>query len=246
MADMEFRANFIIWVMVNLVWAVLALVFVELVFGQVTLVAGWNRVEVMLLAATQVIFLSALWFSVFPNVNRFSQLVQKGDLDFTLLKPVSSRFLISTRYVEFDNLTKVILAPFLIPLLLRYLNITISPLAVVNYIVMLILGLAIFYNFFFIIMTTNFWFQNVFNLEHLLDSVTDMGRWPVYIFKGLPRTIFMYVVPIAFVSTFPVEVLLGKAGWERTVLALALVVITSLISHRFWHFALRHYSSASS
>lgn len=246
MADMEFRANFIIWVIVNIGWAILALVFVELVFGQVTLVAGWNRAEVMLLATTQVIFLSALWFSIFPNVNRFSQLIQKGDLDFVLLKPVSSRFLISTRYVEFDNLTKVILAPFLIPLLLRYLNIIVSPLAVVNYIVMLILGLAIFYNFFFIIMTTNFWFQNVFNLEHLLDSVADMGRWPVYIFKGFPRVIFMYVVPIAFVATFPVEALLGRAGLEKTVLAILLAVASSFISHRFWHFALRHYSSASS
>lgn len=245
-AAMEFRANFFTWTIVNIGWAVLALVFVNLIFGQVTSIAGWNKNEVLLLAATQVVFISVLWFSVFPNATRFSQLVRNGDLDFALLKPISLRFLVSTRYIEFDNLSKIILAPIFFPILLRNLGISVQPLWVINFLIMFSLGIIIFYNFFFMIMTTNIWFQNIFNLENLLDSITETGKFPIDIFKGFFRTILIYLVPVAYIATFPVEALLGRVGWERIIPAIFLAVGTFALSHWFWNFSLRHYSSASS
>jgi ABC-2 type transport system permease protein len=51
---------------------------------------------------------------------------------------------------------------------------------------------------------------------------------------------------MAFVATFPVQVLLGKAGFELVFVGLATAVIFLFLASRFWNFALRHYSSASS
>jgi len=73
-----------------------------------------------------------------------------------------------------------------------------------------------------------------------------MGKFPVDIFKGFFRIILIYVVPVAYIATFPVEALLGKVGWERIIPAIFLAVGTFALSQWFWNFALRHYSSASS
>ncbi len=38
------------------------------------------------------------------NMQRLSELVNKGELDFVLTRPISSQFLVSIRYVDFGDL----------------------------------------------------------------------------------------------------------------------------------------------
>lgn len=96
------------------------------------------------------------------------------------------------------------------------------------------------------ITTTNFWFINIYNLEDLFHEISQVGRVPVYVFQRGMRFIFTYIIPVAFIATFPVQVLLGRSDPKITVLALVLALISFFLSQKFWNFALKHYSSASS
>jgi ABC-2 type transport system permease protein len=48
------------------------------------------------------------------------------------------------------------------------------------------------------------------------------------------------------VTTFPASALLGRIDQPTTLIGLALALGLTFGSNRFWNFAVRHYSSASS
>lgn len=246
MRDWEFRFNVLIWAVMNFFWFGLMLVSVHLVFGQVEAIAGWNRDEVLLLVLVQALFFDFLWTFIFTNLNKFSRLVRRGDLDLALSKPVNLRFLVSTRYFNNNHYPRMIFLFFLIPRFVGNLPVQPTIFAWLNAGLFFALGLFIFYSLFFMITTTNFWFTNLFNLGELYSEVIDVGRAPVYIFKNQARTLFTYFIPTAFISTFPVQALLGQIGLEMALVGMIIGITLLIISQVFWRFALRYYSSTGS
>jgi ABC-2 type transport system permease protein len=93
---------------------------------------------------------------------------------------------------------------------------------------------------------TNFWFTNLFNLQDFCSEVIDVGRAPVYVFKDQARMVFIYFIPTAFVSTFPVQALLGQVGLKMVLVGVIIGAILLVLSQAFWRFALKHYSSVGS
>jgi len=246
MRDWEFRFNVLIWAVMNFSWFGLMLASVHLVFGQVEAIAGWNRDEVLLLVLVQALFLDFLWAFILLNLSKFSRLVRRGDLDLALLKPINLRFLVSTRYFDNDHYPRMIFLFFLIPRFVGRLAVQPTIFAWLNAGLLFGLGLFIFYNLFFMITTTNFWFTNLFNLGDFCSEVIDVGRAPVYIFKNQARIIFIYFIPTAFISTFPVQALLGQIGSEMVLVGMIISLVLLIVSQAFWRFALRHYTSTGS
>lgn len=246
MRDWEFRFNIFIWAIMNFLWFGLMLVSVNLIFGQVEAIAGWPKEKVLLLVLVQALFLDFLWTFVLKNISNFSRLVRRGELDLALLKPVNLRFLVSTRYFESDHYPRILLLLFLIPKFLGNLGIQPSFLAWLNFGLLFTLGLFIFYNLFFILTITNFWFTNLFNLGDLCSEMVDVGRAPVYIFRDKARLFFIYVIPTAFVSTFPTQALLGERGLEMVFVGILISLVIFAFSQWFWQFGLKRYSSVGS
>lgn len=246
MGEMEFRANFFTWIVVNIIWGAFTLLFVNIIFTQVNTLAGWSKPDAMVLASVHILFTSLLWIVILPNATAFHELIRKGELDFCLIKPLNLRFIVSTKVFEFDQIPRLLVTPLVISYLLKLGQFTPSLIQVVTFVFLILVGLFIFYNFFFTIMTTNFWFVNTFNLENLFESLVDVGRFPTQVFSGLLKIIFTYIAPVAYIATFPAQVLIGRGSWSLVIIALVLGVVSFIISQLFWNFALRHYSSASS
>lgn len=246
MKDLEFRFNVLVWTFLNVLWLGLALIFIELIFGQVKAIAGWSKDEVFLLIAVQTLFTGFMWMLVLENLGYFSHYIRHGDLDFVLLKPLNPRFFVSTRYFDSAQYGRMVASVFLILVLLGRLGVQPDIGQWLLFILLFALGFFIFYNLFFLITTTLFWLINVFNMTDLFDNIVSSANYPVYIFQGSLRFFFIYIIPMAFIATFPAQALLGQIGWEKLWLALFLGVVTFLASEWFWRFALKHYQSASS
>lgn len=246
MRELEFRLNLIIWTFMDFLFLGLTILSVELIFGQVNSVAGWSRQEVLILVCVHGLFYDFLWTFILRNLLIFSNYIRKGELDFVLLKPVNLRFLISTRYFEFDHWLRIFFLSFLLLKLLVELPAKLTIFSWINFIFLFFGGLFIFYNLFFTVATTNFWFINIFNLEDLFHEISQVGRVPVYVFQKGMRFFFVYIIPVAFIATFPVQALLGRATLVVNLMAIFLAVLSFIFSQKFWSFALKHYSSASS
>lgn len=243
---LEFRAEVISWSMTSILWLFLAFTVVDLIYGQVDSIAGWTRSEALVLTVTCSIFNSLLWWSAYPSILWLEQTIRTGHFDFFLLKPVNSQFLTAISRFEFDNYARVAVGVGLIIWLIVKESVPVTAFSVIGYVILFFLGIAIFYAFFFIVATMSFWLIETRDTENMLDTIITSGRYPSYIFKGTVRIIFFYLIPIAFVGTLPVRVLFGKGGAELVALGLVMAVAFLWVSHKFWNFALRHYSSASS
>ena len=77
-------------------------------------------------------------------------------------------------------------------------------------------------------------------VQHWLPDVLELLRSPAGVL------LFTFVLPVAFLTTVPAELLLGRVAAPMLLLGLALAGGFFVAARTFWLFALRHYTSASS
>jgi ABC-2 type transport system permease protein len=246
MRQLEYRFNFLAWSLIQLFWLGIWLTSVELIFGQVQTIAGWGKNQVLLLAVVQMTFGDIMSVFVRDSLRYFSHWIRHGEFDFVLLKPASTRFMVSGRSFDFDHLVRLFADVLVLLIFLNRLAIQPELSSWLNFFLLLFAGVFALYNIFFTFTTTNFWFTNLFNLDELHASIIDAGRYPLDIFQGKLKSFFTFIIPVAFVGTFPTLALLGKIGFEWAVYGLAIALLSFFVSQAFWRFAIKYYSSASS
>ena len=246
MRELEFRLNLFLTVFGSFLWLGFALLSVELIFGQVDLIAGWSRNEIWLLMAVYLLFYD--FFSIFisKNLREFSELIRRGHFDFVLLKPINTRFLVSTRYFNLYRLFRFVFEIHLLFKLLADFSLQPGLVSWLVFLALFCLGIIVFYNLFFSIAILSIWFVKLFNLGDLFSRILDAGHYPIDIFPKNFRLLFVYLIPIGFVATFSTQALLGQPNVWMISVGMVLSIITFILSHKFWHYALRHYQSASS
>jgi ABC-2 type transport system permease protein len=179
-----------------------------------------------------------------PNLNKIVQQVQQGTLDFVLLKPISSQFWLSTRTIS----------PWGVPDLLFGLAVIVYSgsqmgIKAMDYaaaVLPLSFSLVILYSLWFMLGATSIWFVKIYNVTEVLRGLVEAGRYPISAYPMGYRLFFTFVVPVAFLTTVPAEVLLGRGLSLWTLGSGALACALFWAAHRFWQFAQRFYTSASS
>jgi ABC-2 type transport system permease protein len=209
-------------------------------------VAGWSRAEALLLLGVFWLF-DGVWSAVFtPNLRRLGSLIQDGDLDFVLLRPVSSQFLVSCGSVDLKALANLPVGLAIVGYAGNQAGVVWGLGPVIGALAFGLCGLALMYALRFAIGSVTFWALRVGDLYSLPYTLYDGARFPVAYFKTPMREVLTYVVPAAFATTFPAQALLGTADYRMLPVGMALAVGALFGANRFWRHALRRYSSASS
>ena len=107
-------------------------------------------------------------------------------------------------------------------------------------------SICILYSLWFFISTTTIWFVKTWNATEVLRSFLYVGRFPLNSFSFSLRIFFSVFIPIAFITTIPSEVFLGLSHSWKILLEITVALIFLITSRKFWLFALKFYSSASS
>src|SRR4029077_20687342 len=107
--EMAFRGNFLIEVVTNAFWFGAQLVLFTLIFGNVNEMNGWNRNQFFAFMATGMIINTLIEAFFMPNCANFSELIRTGNLDFALLKPIDTQFLISFEKLDLGALCHLLL-----------------------------------------------------------------------------------------------------------------------------------------
>ncbi len=107
-------------------------------------------------------------------------------------------------------------------------------------------SICILYSLWFFISTTTIWFVKTWNAIEVLRSFLYIGRFPLNSFSFSLRVFFSIFIPIAFITTIPSEVFLGLSVLWKILLEVIVASVFLITSRKFWLFALKFYSSASS
>src|SRR5262249_43219873 len=122
---------------------------------------------------------------------------------------------------------------------------TLAPGKLLLFAIMLAAGVTIIYSFWLALATMAFWFTPINNIELVFWNVFEAGRYPVDIYRPWVRRGLTYIIPLAFLTTFPAKVLRGDIEPGIIVAALALATLSFYAASLFWRYGLRHYSGAS-
>src|SRR5256714_10955951 len=97
---MIFKSNFLLWIVVELLWFGLQLTFISVLYLHTDHIGSWTKWQVvMLIGASH--FIQQIYQAFFlVNCTNLSELVRSGKLDFLLLLPVNTRFVVSLRQVD--------------------------------------------------------------------------------------------------------------------------------------------------
>ncbi|MBI3862026.1 MAG: ABC-2 family transporter protein [Planctomycetia bacterium] len=251
--EMAFRGNFLIEIVTNAFWFAAQLVFFAIIFGNVQSMNGWTRYEYFAFMATNMIVNTVMEAFFMPNCANFSELIRTGNLDFALLKPIDTQFLISFEKLDLGALFHLLLPVSLLGYSLHQLEWPIDPPAVAAYLVLVALGIAFFYSLMIMLASTSVWLGRNQGLYEFWFYITVFARYPRNIYGGSPagavlQFVFSYLIPILLVITVPAEVVVGKPlGTSPIMLVTAAAAIVGLfVSRRVFYFALKSYRSASS
>jgi ABC-2 type transport system permease protein len=242
----EFRRNFALAVLGGWGGLGLAVLTFGLLYQFTNEVQGWTREEALILVGLYQLA-SGLWdMLVWPGITQVSDAIESGEMDFVLLRPVDSQFLVSLRRVDLPAGVQVLTGLALAAYASERAGVSWSLPAAAGAGILLLSGLVWLYAVRFLTVTLAFWLVSVGNLYVLLHSGWEAARYPVTFFRGAARALLTFVVPVAFVTTFPAQTLLGGVDGQVIAAGVAGAAAALWASHRFWAFAVRHYSSASS
>jgi ABC-2 type transport system permease protein len=244
--ELEFRTSFVLSAGSTMLWALFSMLLAGLIFSNVRQVAGWDLDRMFILTGTFLLVegLSAALFH--RNMQRLSELVNKGELDFVLIRPISSQFLVSIRYVDFGDLPTAVVGIVYIAIGIGRLGLTPGPAEIGGYLVLVASALVSLYSIWFIVVTLVLWTGRINNIAAVVEPFMGLARMPSDVYRGLAKPLLTYGLPIAAIATLPSKALLGIVEPEIVPYQIGLAVFLLWISHRFWHYSLRRYTSASS
>jgi ABC-2 type transport system permease protein len=243
-SEMEYRANFVTSAMYSLGQLVGTVFTIRVIYGKGYQFPGWSLDQTYLVVAMFTLLDGITTSALSPNLSKIVQHVQRGSLDFILLKPLDSQLQLSTRNLTPWGFPNILFAIILLGVAGRRLGF--GAMAYVAGILPIVFAVIILYSLWFAVGTTTIWFTKVWNATEVLRSVIEAAKYPVAAYQPGVRLFFTFVMPIAFLTTVPAEVMRGSRGVGFIAIEAALAAALFLASRMFWRIALRHYTSASS
>ena len=245
-SELEYKTN----ILIDFITAILSLIgsifLLTIFFQNSENIGGWKFDQALIIQGIYTILngITNTWFN--PNLTEIVKYIREGTLDFVLLKPVDTQFFISLKKITPSGLLEVLLGLTLLIYCVRINQIDLNVNFLVTCSITMICSIAILYSLWFFISTTTIWFVKTWNATEVLRSFLYIGRFPLNSFSFSLRIFFSIFIPIAFITTIPSEAFLGIAQIWKILLELIITFIFLLASRKFWLYALKFYTSASS
>ncbi len=263
--DIMFRTNFLLQTISSVSWTLMNVGFYLIVFHHTPMIgpdSGWGKFEFFVFLATTWIINSMVQAFFMPNAQEFSELIRTGHLDFALLKPIDTQFLISFQKVEWSSLSNLAAGIVLLAIALWQLTTRPeNPLSVTSWMlplygVYVMCGVAILYSLMISLAATSIWLGRNQTLYNFWFYITNFARYPMEIYNrgwGVPLWgFFTFVVPVLIVVNVPARILAqplhprSSLSWPLALFALVATLLSLVVSRWVFQRTLKSYRSASS
>lgn len=244
--EMSFKSNFLLWIVVELLWFALQIGFIGVIYLHTDHIASWSKWQVILLVGASH-FIQQIFQAFFlTNCTQLSELIRTGRLDFMLLLPVNSRFLVSLRQVDLGGFVNAASALAVMGYAARQMHLAPDPVRIAGFFLLCVAGILIHYSLMFLLSSVAFWTVRAQGIVWGYYNLFNIARLPDEAFHGLFKALFTFAVPMLLVSNVPARVLADKLGSPKPVLLLLLMsVVCFCVSEWGWRASLRRYTSAS-
>lgn len=244
-ADLEYRVNFLTRIVTDIFWYIAQITTFEVLFHHTQYIGAWN-LEQMRVFLGVVFVVDALYMIILSeNLDQFSEKVRKGDLDLLLAKPANSQFMISLQKASTPAIGNlgIAVAWFI------YSMVQLPGFEWIRLFWLILLvpcGLIALYAMRFSMAATAVIFARSENLQFIWYQIYRLGMRPDSIYVPWMKWLLLTALPVGVIASVPARALLEPPRYELFVWVVVLSGILIYLTNKFWKFALRSYSSASS
>ena len=243
--ELEYPAAFLANGLLSLFWLAWAGLGARAYFRFADSVRGWTYEELLVVMGLFFAINGLRQAIIQPNLARMAEYIRLGTLDFLLTKPISSQFMVSFRHVGIYNWLDPILGLGLVAFGLVRRGEPVTWAGMAGFLVLGLAGVAIMYALALAVQCLAIWSIGSEGLDDLIQGMVEAGRFPVDLYRGMVRALLTFIIPVAMLTTFPAEALLGRG--TVALAGIAAVVAAALLwaTSRLWTWSLRRYSGAS-
>lgn len=243
---LEFRIDFGFRIVMDIIYYAVNILFFKVIYLHTPFIAGWMEDQIMVFVASYLL-IDAIIMTVFSaNMWWLPFYINRGDLDFYLIRPVQPLFLLSLRDFSASSFVNLLIAiGFFCYSLIAYKGV-VNAVDLFFYILLILNGVLLSYVLQMLLIIPVFWTHSRRGFIDLFYSMSLAIERPHQIFKGWTRLLFTIAIPFALVASYPAT--LFFRGWNITDLVHLMVVTVSAWAMMiyFWSLGLKSYSSASS
>lgn len=220
------------------------LLFLIFLVQKTNMIAGYTPWQIIFFYATYN-FIDTVPQFLWREVYRFREQVLRGDFDYTLLRPVSPLFRVLFGGSDVLDLLLLFISVGFIIFSVQHIG-SIEPLHVVGYIALVLNALFIALAFHIFVLALGIVTTEVDHALWMYRDITQMGRFPIDIYRQPLKGIVTFAIPIGIMMTFPAKAFLGLLTVQGLIMSFVVSGTMLGLSLLFWRSALRRYSSASS
>lgn len=245
-AELSYRGNLVAGVLLSLFWLAWATFGLRVFYRYVNVLNGWRYPEALIVLAL-FFTLNGVRQALFqPGMQRMTEYIRMGTLDLFLIKPISTQFLVSFRYINpvawLDCGWGLALGGYAVVRTGR----TPGPTDLARFAVLFVVATVLLYCLNFGLQSLTLWTVQSRVLNGLVAGVMDVTRFPTAFYGRVASALLGSVLPVAFVTTIPVEALLGRQGWVAVGVGILLAIAGLIGTRALWRVALRGYQGVSS
>lgn len=241
----EYRLLFFVELFTMILWSLAYIIFIEVIFLHTETLAGWTKSQALFILAFYYAFQTFAEVFFIDNFENFSLALRRGELDFELTKPASSRMLIFLKEMKFQDMSHFIMTI----VLFFYASAELPEALDSSFFILglLLVAPAVVLNFCIhsIVSTTAFWLQKNESLRAMLWNFRQTAKYPRQIYRGAFRVFFQFIIPFALLATIPAEVAMKFSNAPLPLIFVGLSIAFFYISKWFWDTGLKKYSSAN-
>lgn len=249
--QMQYRMSFIMQIVGNFLVNAVEVIVLWSLFQHFESLGGWNLAEVIFLHGLSMTMF-ALGDTLSNGIQTVPALIREGAFDRTLVRPMSSWIQSIVNEVSLRHFGLLAQGLVLLGIGISSAGIDWSIVKVAYLVVVILSGVALFSALFTVEAIISFWTVNSIEAVNAFTyGGSDLGQYPIHIFRRGLRFIFLWVVPIGFMTYYPALYLLGKddplgaPAIASFVAPLAALLFCAAIGLG-WQVAIRHYRSTGS
>lgn len=209
-------------------------------------VGGWTFDQSLVVVGFFTLLKAILDGAVNPSLVSIVDHIRTGTLDFLLIKPKDAQFLVCTS--KFELWRGIDVAAGLGIIVWSFARLGHPPEIgrVALSALLLLSAIVLLYSVWLLVVTAAFWVVRLDNLAFMFNALFDFARWPRSVMKGVFRILFTFVLPLALMTSYPAEALLGTLTLSSAALSLGVAFAFAVLSRLAFQRALAQYTSASS
>ncbi len=242
----EYRADFWIGILGSALMHGAGLVFMFALFGQIDELGGWSAWEVAILygltlipAGLRELFCDGPWL--------LRQLVNSGEFDRLLVRPVSPAMQVATRLASIHGVGQFSLGATLLLVGTTRSGVEWAPWKAAFLAVSVLSSLGLLIAIGYLVNLIGFWEPSAQSaVPTAYAMLIDFAKFPLEIYSNVIKVLVTVVAPYAFISFFPALVLLDRdSPWRWLGFASPLVaLLVGMLTSWLWHKALNRYQGA--